>query len=204
MTMQETPKENAEAIAIHEAGHLVVGVAFGRRLEKVSLDLIDGVRGCFWKPVGHDEWNDFEELCSLLAGPCVQVELKPESIPAERRRRFAEQIIQPMEEGRRIPTGVYDYLGWQHDIESVYKRLCLPQAQAPNMPFGVTHETVVRSAERKLLKFFNSANVQQYVRRIAERLLADRCISGVVATTLLKENDLRVSADINDLLSWDS
>lgn len=203
MELHEQPEEDPFAIAVHETGHLVVGLAFGRKIEKVSLDLIDDKRGCYWPKVGRHEWNDFDEVCTLLAGPRAQVELTPSSLPRESRMKFSEVIIHPITETGMIPDGFYDYAGWQHDIWLVYQRLCLPNAPAHNMPRGVTHLQVIQRAEVAVREFMREDLVQRETLKIAEGLLRERRFSGDVAEAAVKNSGLLAFAHQKQCFAWD-
>lgn len=203
MEKHERPQEDPFAIAVHETGHLVVGLAFGRKIDKVSLDFIDGKRGCFFAKVGRHEWNDFDEVCTLLAGPRAQVELVPSSIPNEGHRKFSAIIVHPMTEFRVIPDGVYDFTGWQHDIRPIYQRLCLPDVPAHNMPRGVTHIQVIQRAEVAVRKFMREDLVQRETLRIAATLLLERQFAGDVAMAAVKDSGLLAFAHQNQWFAWD-
>jgi hypothetical protein len=60
---------NNDVIAVHEAGHMIVGVLVGRRALQVSIDRINSKRGCFWDRAP-DDWNDFGEM--RIAGELLQ------------------------------------------------------------------------------------------------------------------------------------
>lgn len=203
MEKHEIPREDPLAIAVHETGHLVVGLAFGRKINEVSLDLIDGKRGCYWPEVGRHDWNDFDEVCTLLAGPRAQVELVPRSIPNEGHLKFSVIIIHPMTEFRVIPDGVYDFTGWQHDIRPIYQRLCLPDTPAHNMPRGVTHLRVIQRAEVVVREFMRDDLVQRETRKIAERLLQERRFAGDVAEAAVIDSGLLAFAQQNRWFGWD-
>lgn len=91
--MSDEPKVEPDdnIVAIHEAGHLVVEILVGRSPIKVSIDKVDGRRGCFWKTKTERGWDDFSEMLSLIAGPRAQVELLPHSVAEEKLHLFQKK-----------------------------------------------------------------------------------------------------------------
>jgi len=189
-----------DVIAVHEAGHLIVGVLVGRRALKVSIDRIGSKRGCFWDPESGPDWDDFSEMRCLIAGPRAQITLKPKSVPAERRPLFRDRIIQPSETLWSIPQGVYDFTGWDNDVLPVHDYLRTPHAPADEgWPPCPSHLQVVDRAEEVLLRFFSDTAVQVGTRRVAEALLKARLTQGAEAENLVNGQDVNFA---NDLLAW--
>lgn len=203
--MSDAPKAEPDGnmLAIHEAGHLVVGVLVGRRPIKVSLDQVDGRRGCFWELETECGWDDFSDMLSLLAGPRAQVALLPQSVAPEKLDRFQERIIQPSPSPWQLPEDVYDFTGWQHDILPVYEYLRMPDAPADaDLPFGTTRSQVVNRAEQVLLNFFVIKEVQRATERIAAILLHARSLDTTDADHIVRqEGDLWKSLS-EGVLAW--
>jgi hypothetical protein len=203
MKMEAAPKEDEFAIAVHEAGHLLVGLVFGRKIKMVTLDPVEKQRGCFWETPPDEKWNDFEEVAGLLAGPRAQVELCPASIPEERLHLFRERIIRPMTEPRRIPAEIYDHMGWQHDITPIYRRLCLPDAPAAGMPRAISHSKVVEMAEHHVLVFFGKDLARATALQIAEYLHSKRVLESADAVAAVERTQLLESAHRERWLQWE-
>lgn len=202
MNPKQTPKEDEFAIAVHEAGHLLVGLVLGRKIQTVTLDFINQQRGCFWDPLADKERSDFVEVACLLAGPRAQVEVCPHSIPKDRIFLFQKRIIQPMTEPRRIPSGIYDYMGWQYDIAPIYERLCLPDAPAAGMPWNMTHSKVIEMVELQLLTFFGNELVRDTVLKVASQLHSQRVLDGDDAVATVGQTPLLETALRKRWLQW--
>lgn len=190
--MTDTAQEDADpwTIAVHEAGHLAVASVLGRETERVSLDCIDGKRGCFYFPIEPENWNDFDEVASLLAGPRVQVELCPESIKQTSLKLFQDKIIQPMTGPRQKPAAIYDSTGWQYDIEPVYTRLTRPDWPAIGMPLSITHRRVIEIAEARLKSFSRDENIRACLIQLAKAIHRDRFLDEGAIRDLIAESNL--------------
>ena len=203
--MSDAPEAEPDGnmLAIHEAGHLVVGVLVGRRPIKVSLDQVDGRRGCFWELETECGWDDFSEMRSLIAGPRAQVVLLPHSVAPEKLDLFQARIIQPSPSLWQLPKGVYDFTGWQHDVVPVHEYLAMPNAPADaNLPLGTTRSQVVNRAEEVLLNFFVIKEVQRATERIAAILLHARSLDTTDADHIVRqEGDLWKSLS-EGVLAW--
>lgn len=140
-------------VAVHEAGHLIVGVLRGRKLKCVSLEAIEGQRGCFWDLSASAGLDQLSEMLGLLAGPRCQVACLPGSIDPDKLEMFQSRVIQPQTNRWEIPAKIYDYTGWQFDVGPVYSYLAW--SEAPSDQSGhVPRRTVVERAEEMLLRFF--------------------------------------------------
>jgi len=185
-------------VSIHEAGHLIAGVACGRIVEFVSIELVEGIRGCRWDPSKKHEWNDYSEFLSLLAGPCAQVNCAPDSLPAEKTVLFRERIIQPTENPRSLPEGIYDYTGWRNDVIPIYSRLIMPDAPS-DMGFFVTTSKVVNIAEEKLKSFFEKESNRLGTLEVARKLLKHKIVRGATSAEWVQSNSNLCLVD----LDWD-
>lgn len=195
-----TPKILDRALADHEAGHLVISVILNRGLKQVSLDNVDGVRGCFYLEVDEANWDDFREMLCLLAGPRAQAELCPESLTADQRVRFSQTINQPRQSLWVIPAG-YDGTYWGPDMDYLYTYLAMPNAPAMGLAWGIQRQDVVTRAEIRLKAFFNDDERHTLCRRVADILKEKRSLPGLEATTLVQQYfDLELS---RTLLAWD-
>ena len=191
--------EDDHAIACHEAGHLIAARFRGRGIDKVSLDRIDGKRGCFQKPAP-DEWTDFDEMLICLAGPRAQVALRPDTL-GEKLAAFESRIIQPQDEPRRIPQ-IYGYTGWQHDVGTVYQLMMMPRAPVDGLTRIVTRTEVLDEVERRVLAFFAVADVVSAGNRIAEWLLEARRVNGSDAESFVASTGILDSAELQALMTW--
>ncbi len=201
MTEEEPADAEPWTIAVHEAGHLAVGILLGRKPEKVAIEFVEGKRGCFWLP--DDDWNDFCEVASLLAGPRAQVELCPESLPKDKLEQFHDKIIHPMPYRLHLPEGLYDFTGWQHDIMPIYQRLCLPAALARGMPLGYTHGKVVDVAEERVRQFCKHEAIKDSLLHIASKLHALSVVDHLGVEEIITASKLRQNDAATNLLRWD-
>ena len=185
------PTITDDVIAVHEAGHLIVGRFVGRRALKVSIDWIAGNRGCFWVKDTESGWDEFSEMRCLLAGARAQVNLRPDSVAVEKLPVFKNRIIQPSTSLWRIPDGIYDFTGWESDIRPVYVYLCMPNASVDDgAPHLTTRSQLVDRTEEVLLRFFSDTNVQHATRQIARELLRARFIAGNDAEHLVARQNV--------------
>lgn len=104
---------------------------------------------------------------------------------------------------RQIPAKVYDFLGWQFDIEPIYRRLCMPGAPAYGMSVGVTYSRVVDVAESSLLAFFSNTEVQRSVKEVGDLLQDKRFVDGVAMTEFVMETGVRTLAESYKYLDWE-
>lgn len=179
-------------LAVHEAGHLIIGVLVGRRPSHVSLDEVDRRRGCAWEPGTECGWDDISEMLCLLAGPRAQVSLLPHSVNPEKLSRFQERIIQPTQNQWQLPEGIYDCTGWDNDVIPVYKFLTMPDIPEDlDLSLGTTRRQVVDRAEERLKRYFSKNEIQRATERIAVSLLASRRVNAPDAVRLVhQEGDL--------------
>lgn len=201
MNLEPQIVEDPYAIACHEAGHLLALRFRNRGIEKVTLDKIDGARGCFLKPVPRDQWTDFDEMLTLLAGPRAQVETCPGSIEPKKLEAFRARIIQPPDDPRFVPN-IYDYTAWEHDVRPVYQMLMRPDWPARGLGFGVTIATVHIEVEKRLAAFFANRNGIEAVCQIAVRLAEARMLSGSDAEALVVATGTLESAELRALMTW--
>jgi hypothetical protein len=195
----QSAAENQYTIAVHEAGHLIVAVVVGRKLDKVSLDRIDGKRGCFYSDYAKDL---FAEILCLLAGPRSQVAVLPDSLSAEKLALFENRIIQPSANPLLPPYETYDFTGWEFDIRPVYQMLALPNAPADGLPFLVTAQKAVERAEIVLKEFFAAGSVRVAVSRVGDSLEALRQVDGRSAVELVRCSGVLKDRALCSLLEW--
>lgn len=193
--------EDQHAIACHEAGHLIAARFCERAIDKVSLDRINGKRGCFYKIASKEKWTIFDEMLTLLAGPRAQVELCPDSIGPEKLAAFRASIIQPEDNPREIPA-IYHYTAWEHDVRPVYQMLTRPDWPAPGLDIGVTVRSVYQEVEKRLLAFFADRAAIAAASEIAARLLDARLLDGGDAEALVKSTGILESEELQDLMAW--
>lgn len=191
--------EDQHAISIHEAGHLIVAVEVGRQLDKVSLDRIDGKRGCFYKDQAK---NLFAEILCLLAGPRAQVAVAPDSLPPDKLALFQHRILQPAAVRWPPPIAIYDFTGWEFDVIPVYQMLALPDAPAQGLPFPVTHRQAAERAETALVEFFAAKSVRDAVSRISDKLEAARFLDGQTAMELVHHSKVLEDRALCSRLKW--
>lgn len=191
-------------LAVHEAGHLLVGLLIGRELKCVSLDYIDSQRGCFW--CSDDDRNqpyEFQKILCCLAGPRAQTEITPNSLLPQKLILFKNQIVQPSLTPRTIPSGVYDYTGWESDVRTVYEYLCYPEAPVLGLQSTpVNISDVVRRAESSLLAFFKIALAQDATKRLALNLLQNRRMDRASAEAAFNEVRRTELSSAAECLSW--
>jgi hypothetical protein len=185
-------------VSIHEAGHLIAGVACGRIVEFVSIELVEGKRGCRWDPANKHEWNDYSEFLCLLAGPRAQVACATDSLPTEKIFLFRERIIQPTKDPRYLPEGIYDYTGWEFDVKPIYSRLRMPEAPS-DMGFLSSVAKVVDVAEEKLKCFFEKETNRLGTLEIAQMLHEHKIVRGATSAEWVKTNSNLCLVD----LDWD-
>ena len=178
-------KTNDKWIAAFEAGHLIIARLVGREIDKVSLEIVDGKRGCFYRPINEAAWDDWKEHLCLLAGPKAQIEVCPESILEEKLAVFREKIIQDTENRYQIPA-IYNCTGWQHDILPVYEYLCMPDAPVDWQNFGLSRRQLITNVEKSLTSFFAEIVVKAAVVDIAKNLSKVRTLSGGEATEFVQ------------------
>lgn len=198
-THHQVPEENQHFIAVHEAGHLIVAVEVGRQLDKVSLDRIDGKRGCFYKDQAKDL---FAEILCLLAGPRAQVAVAPDSLPPDKLALFQDRILQPSAVRWPPPIAIYDFTGWEFDVMPVYQMLALPDAPAQGLPFSVTHRQATERAETALVEFFSAESVRDAVSRISDKLEAARFLDGQTAMELVHRAKVLEDRALCSRLKW--
>jgi hypothetical protein len=187
--MSREPKDqHPYVIACHEAGHLLLARFRDREIEKVSLDLIDGKRGCFYKCAGK-AWTDYDEILLLLAGPRAQITFCPKSIEEAKLVIFREKILQPQARRGQRPE-IYDNTGWQHDVDPVYVLLSMPDAPVFGLKRMVTRREAHERAENALRVFFSEAVVQSAMKKLAEAIFEKRFLSGKDATELVRSTNV--------------
>lgn len=201
MTEEEQVYAEPWTVAVHEAGHLAVGFLLGRKPEKVAIEFVEGKRGCFWLP--DDDWNDFCEVASLLAGPRAQVELCPQSLPTGKLEQFHDKIIHPMPKLYHIPEGLYDFTGWQHDIMPIYRRLCLPASLAREMPLGYTHSKVIDVAEERVRQFCQHETIKDSLLYIASKLRAQAVVDRLGLEEIITASKLTQNNAATNILRWE-
>lgn len=193
-----------QTISIHEVGHLVVGMAFDRTPQKVTVIFENGIRGCFWQESDDSSWSSFQEICSLLSGPRAQVEILPSSIPSDRLHCFDSRIIQPATDPRTPPVSYYDFTGWEFDVIPVYKMLVRQTwpASGRDIPFGTSIESVWERAEDRLLELFRIPDVQECVRTIAKPLFENRSLDGSTAASAVNNAGVLSRIEAQGLLDF--
>jgi hypothetical protein len=188
--------QDDRTVAFHEAGHLAVGLIVRRTILKVSIDLVDGKRGCFWKKPETEEeeengWDVFSDFCCLLAGPRAQITLVPSSLPTEKLSVFAQRIVQPAENRFQPSMKPYDHTGWQHDMEAVYNHLTLPDAPADVSNLrSPTRLQALDRAEAVLLNCLSARGVTEAVTQVADGILSARLLTGSAAEELVRSTGL--------------
>jgi hypothetical protein len=195
----EPRDQHPYVIACHEAGHLLLARFRDREIEKVSLDLIDGKRGCFYKCAGK-AWTDYDEILLLLAGPRAQITFHPKSIEEAKFLIFRERILQPQERRGRRPE-IYDNTGWQHDVDPVYVLLTMPDAPVLGLKRTITRREAYERAENALRFFFSEDAVQSAMQKLAEAILEKRFLSGKDATDLVNSTNVLENPTLVEALS---
>jgi len=190
-----------EIVACHEAGHLVVARLCDRQIQKVSLKIVDGKRGCYYEPAP-DTWTDYEEFLTLLAGPCAQTHVYPWSVVKWKLEAFRERIVQPKNHPQQIPA-IYDYTGWKHDIEPVYVLMQMPDAPAFTPPPLVTRTQALQRAEERLRHAFSANEVQRKIEQIADVLFLYSPMTGADATELVGQTHVLELPPVQQL-NWDA
>lgn len=201
--MNEKPQivEDDHVIACHEAGHLIAARFCEQAIDKVSLDLIEGKRGCFYKITGDEKWTCFDEMLTLLAGPRAQVDVRPDSIAPEKLDAFKARIIQPQDDPRFVPH-IYDYTAWEHDVTPVYKMLLRADWPAKGLGGSVTVATVHNEVEERLAAFFADRKGAEAVLHIAVRVAEARILTGGEAEALVAATRILESAELRALMTW--
>lgn len=204
MNIQLNAEPAPNVLAVHEAGHLLVGLLIGRKLTCVSLDYIESQRGCFWSTEeDHHQPDEFQNILCCLAGPRAQTEITPDSLLPEKLILFKKQIVQPSLTPRTIPSDVYDYTGWESDVRAVYEYLCYPEAPVLGLQSTpVNRSDVVRRAESSLLAFFKIALAQDATKRLALNLLQNRRLDRASAEAAFNEVCSPELSSAAECLSW--
>lgn len=175
-----------EAIAVHEAGHYVVALLLGRKIEEVWIQKPDSNEiksGCRYVDGDSDKRSLLELILTDLAGPRAQVCYHEKSIQPWKRERFRAAIVYPEAEHH-----LYSWTGW-HTTDLPRACGCFNE----NLyPLGRGEERVkgraaIEQIDLHLKVYIARGSVGRTISLVADRLLHCKHINGDSLKALEKE-----------------
>jgi hypothetical protein len=179
-----------EMVAVHEAGHFVIGCALGRSAQRLSRVPVDDrppqppMTGC--------RYADVNQLHTILlacdfGGAWAQMHYLPASVASFKRGIFEQSVILDAPHHH-----LYGWTGWAPDLTPALQMIALPALVAEHS--GLPPEAQIRQLERQVKEFLRIEDVGQAIALTRDALLATPVITGDALASLRSGVNERLAA----------